>query len=656
MDLQLVETDENSTEQIDENLLEPLSEVSFTEREKSYAMSSKVAANNGKDKDKDKEKEKDIDKEKDKEKDPSSLSDSRAKMLHLQRIARSGDSSSNDTVKSSASTKRSKSQPDDNEETVKGEEETVSFSLESIIRRGLNEQKIKSNFNSNFKFGKPDDNISLRCNPTANLFYEHSNESGTDSTSDTYESSGERENTENTPVHTMNNGINENGVSETAPEPRKRGRPRMTEEQKLLRAAEKEALRLQNPNTINNTNSTKPTQVDELMAMGHSMFSEVQPRKRGRPRVKREFNDEFSSFIESTNPVQVNQKKQNETIAMNNGGTEPKVHKKRGRKPKSYHLEMARLNESAPVEQDTSLLSDNEQASTTMPLVTGPKKRGRKPKYLESYYVKLEQTSALAETSKLTTASTTIRDESVEPPVKKKRGRKPKSFYLQQIKSERLNETAPGSLQRSNPNKSTLDIRPTANTSMELDFYAKKRGFLIKKKRGRKPKIYHEQMAALQRANSQNVSLMSNDSAVDSSAKANSSLDASANANDNKPPKERRSVTFNESTISDDRPPAKKRGRKPKSFYEELQRQQLAANQSTPINHSAGSSTSHNYQNAEHGTLNTVTNTTPKDPKPSLQSFIHNRRTYVKRVIPYQRGIPFRRPVSTVIFDEKKKK
>lgn len=35
----------------------------------------------------------------------------------------------------------------------------------------MRDQKLTTNFNSNFKFGKPDDDISLRVNPIANLFY-----------------------------------------------------------------------------------------------------------------------------------------------------------------------------------------------------------------------------------------------------------------------------------------------------------------------------------------------------------------------------------------------------------------------------------------------------------------------------------------------------
>lgn len=629
MDINSLETDENSTDQIDDNLLEPMSEVSFTEREKNFTMSSKPPTNN--------------------EKDSSSLPDARAKMLHLQRIARSGDSSSSDTVKStsSSSQKRNKSQSVD---TNNEKEETVSFSLESIIRRGLNEQKIKSNFNSNFKFGKPDDNISLRCNPTANLFYEHSNDSGSDSTSDTYESSGERENTENKPITMMKNGVAENGVNDKKPEPKKRGRPKMTDEQKSLRAAQKEALRLQNQNTINSSSTSQPTQVDELMAMGHSMFSEIQPRKRGRPRVKpREFNEEFSSFLESTSTTQDEQNSQDESLALNDSAPEPKVHKKRGRKPKSYYLELARLNETAPTRNNDSSISHNERASTSLPATgtlaaTGPKKRGRKPKYLENYYVKLEQTSLIAQQPAQENDNDTV-DETVDeadvdvdaavvattatPPLKKKRGRKPKSFYLQQVKNERLNETAPAALEQLSSDGPPNGDRPPPTQSIDLLLYAKRRG--------RKPKAYYEQLAALGQDNRQNTSLISNNTI---STK-----------------KGRPSVSFADtSTLSDGPPAKKKRGRKPKSYYLELQQQEdqdqsklVMAHQSTPLNHTAGSSSSQNYPNIgneEQNSINSPIAATEKQvPKSSMRQFIHNRRAYVKRVLPYTRE-PFRRPVS----------
>lgn len=69
-------------------------------------------------------------------------------------------------------------------------ESTLNLSLDSVVRQSLRDQKLTTNFNSNFKFGKPDDDISLRVNPLANLFYEKSNLiSSSDASSDTDESS-----------------------------------------------------------------------------------------------------------------------------------------------------------------------------------------------------------------------------------------------------------------------------------------------------------------------------------------------------------------------------------------------------------------------------------------------------------------------------------
>lgn len=71
-------------------------------------------------------------------------------------------------------------------------ESTLNLSLDSVVRQSLGNQKLTTNFNSNFKFGKPDDDISLRVNPLANLFYEKSNLiSSSDASSDTDESSRE---------------------------------------------------------------------------------------------------------------------------------------------------------------------------------------------------------------------------------------------------------------------------------------------------------------------------------------------------------------------------------------------------------------------------------------------------------------------------------
>lgn len=74
-------------------------------------------------------------------------------------------------------------------------ESTLNLSLDSVVRQSLRDQKLTTNFNSNFKFGKPDDDISLRVNPMANLFYARPpiTRASSDSSSYTDDSSREAE-------------------------------------------------------------------------------------------------------------------------------------------------------------------------------------------------------------------------------------------------------------------------------------------------------------------------------------------------------------------------------------------------------------------------------------------------------------------------------
>lgn len=583
MDQNSIEGGESSNEVIEDNLLEPLSEVSFSEREKTF---------HAKDSD-------------------SSLPDNHAKVLHLQRVQRAGDSS-NDTVKSSASKKRSKSQSGENEETV-------SFSLESIIRRGLNEQKLQTNFNNSFKFGKPDDNISLRVNPSADLIYEHSN---SDSKSDSYQSSGEQDDVSQNQLMEMKNGtVNGNETGESAPVKRKPGRPRLTEEQKLQRAAEKEELRSQNSSMLNT--SSVPTHVDNLMAMGHSIFSEFAPKKRGR-RPKAQVFDHFANVNTSLDSNHDSQ----DDLQGNESANEIPIKKKRGRKPKSFYL----LNNSNTHNESTR--SDGQAANTSAPpLVREPKKRGRKPKYLDNYYVKLEQPAyeSLKENQNITQNGSP--DQELSLPIKKKPGRKPKSFYLQQA-AERLNETAPavlGGQSASEPMQMS-----TGNTSLLS-------GILPEyKKRGRKPKAYYEQLALLERQQnkSSDPSQLTDDPTMN---ETQSTLDSSA-----------LSMTMNDS-LADEPPAKKKRGRKPKSYYLELQRQQMLADQSTSdvqmahvtANTEITSSRSDSFVAANGRQASTETSsylTAKRIPKPSLKQYIPNRRPYIKRLPIYRRPVIIRSP------------
>lgn len=632
-----MESDDNSTDQMDDNLLEPLSEVSFNEREKSFhptknppqqLQAQSAPSSNTTDKDPD-----------------SSLPDARAKVLHLQRVNQRG-SSGSDTARSSSSKKRNSKSHSDDKDTEKDEheqeqekerekeQETVSLSLDSLIRRGVMNEKLKAaNFKSNFKFGKPDDDIALRVNPSANLFYEHSNEPYSDSESDSYESSGERDDPDEPKYGVTSNGsiTNGNGLDDHAPVKmkRKRGRPPLTEEERNERIARKEAMRLQQHQSMMHSEG----EVDDFsMAMGHSIFHVNSPKKRGRPPKNR-----YPQFLDSSG-VQSEQ----ETSRLNDSNastTEFPMKKKRGRKPKSYYLEIAaaQTNESnADVDEDAqngsavgnaSTVSNQSNSILNDSLPTGPKKRGRKPKFVENYFIKLEQQSV--QQSQSVHQSTVQQNvHQMVPKILKKRGRKPKNYYLQQM-SDQHNESAPAILQNTSlgsPNTEQLQQMQqsddaTAGTSTSFDFGA------YANKRGRRPKAYYEHLATLVKQEGGGGSA------------AHSAI-------------EQKYLASNSNILSDEPPLKKKRGRKPKSYYWNLQLQQEAENQS-------GSSNVRGDDMSSQGRLATDTNTLaeydeqghsassnflPTRPlsKPTVRTYIH--RQYVRRIMPQQKV--FRRPVS----------
>lgn len=614
-----MEGGENSNEPLDDNLLEPLSEVSFSEREKSYHSVLVIDSD-------------------------TTLQDNNAKLLHLQRVQRAGDSS-NDTVNSSASKKQSKAN------NTGENEETVNLSLESIIRRGLNEQKIQSNFNTTFKFGKPDDNISLRVNPSADLIYEHSNSSKSDS----YESSGDHDDMQEADIMEMNGTVNGGGsVNNSVQMKRKRGRPKLTEQQKIERVAEKEAQKstaaaaaaaagaaaAQNNSSMLGAN-VMPTQVDELMAMGHSLFSELAPRKRGRPKKQI-----FEQFSDANVSMESNSQDDSQDDSQ---GNEIPMKKKRGRKPKAYYEQLAAMqSDSGAHDESIDVNSSQQTVEDIKPhtsLLKEPKKRGRKPKYLENYYVKLdlEQPTygeAVQNQNVIEQQNGSNHQELLNQPIVKKRGRKPKSFYLQQAADQRLNETAPAIMHSEHDvvnhmnNSTVMHFSSTPNTSLNLDAY--------KNKRGRKPKAYYEQLAALrsQQQPESNDHSMLNDQTM--SETEVTTTDRST-----------LSVRFND-TISSEPPAKKKRGRKPKSYYLELQQAQMLSNQSTPnaemsqsdLKAEASSSRSDNLigENGQHSMENHNSFLpTKRIPKPSIKQFIPNRRVYIKK-LPHQKL--YRRPVN----------
>ncbi|XP_031631041.1 uncharacterized protein LOC116345642 isoform X2 [Contarinia nasturtii] len=616
MDLNSMESEENSVDHVDDgNLLEPLSEVSFSEREKSFSTTVTTAKVNA-------PKSTSITTNtttntsststaKDSE---ISLPDARARVLHLQRVQRGCGSSGSETTKSSSGTKKrnSKSHSHDKDSNEK-EEETVSLSLDSLIRRGvMNDIKKAANFKSNFKFAY------------------------SDSESDTYESSGERDGSDEPKFGVTSNGniTNGNGMDNdehAAIVKRKRGRPPLTEEEKSERAAQKEALRLQN--------RSMQSQVDDFsMAMGHSIFHASSPKKRGRPPKNR-----YVTFLNST--TQSEQDSHNESTSQldesaNTSEFQP-IKKKRGRKPKSYYLELAaRANESgASVDggqngTDVSNISNEPSpAPTSAPNVPIEwKKRGRKPKFMETYFVKLEQQQQQQQQQQeeeqddeqQQQQQQQQQQEDQQSPsvsnqiVKKKRGRKPKSYYLQQM-MEQANESAPAILQNTSYEDEGLQAAKqtqpmSANTSMDFSIYANKRG--------RKPKAYYEHLASLKQDPDTNSSIVSQ-------------VESIGNAPDT-------------SILSNEPPAKKKRGRKPKSYYWDLQLQQAAENQSTSMSQSniTGDSvpspnrlsTEYDRQ-AESSATQSLLPTKPL-PKSAIRTYIH--RPYVRRIIPQQKI--FRRP------------
>lgn len=619
--------DDNSADQMDDNLLEPLSEVSFCEREKTFTATVKnappqsgtgvSAGTGGPGKDPD-----------------ATLPDARAKVLHLQRVQRggasgSGSSSGSEMAARNSGSKSRNAKGSDKDGNEK-EEETVSLSLDSLIRCEVKSDKVRAaNFKSNFKFGKPDDDISLRCNPSANYFYDHSNEPYSDDTSDTYDSSGEREGPADESRYAANiqngNGLEHVAVPATdeatpaavvaaaaassdvdsaadvsavtgaaavsgnlVKAKGKRGRPPLTEEERNERAARKEAIRMQNQSMLKSESMSTEAE-DFSLGMGHSIFhSDAPKKKRGRPPKAR-----YPQFLNST--TQSDQDAQNTSSQLNDSlmtaEHEFPIKKKRGRKPKSYYLEIAAAAEAeaeadeasdaeADAQTDESSANNNssiqngtasaEHTNQTMSsmndtlpssarmqqiatIASGPKKRGRKPKYLENYYIKLEQQQ--------------IMPPSVEVPrVLKKRGRKPKNFYLQQMNDDRANESAPAILEANTSSDTNVNRLQQshasgaagAQTSFDFDAYANKRG--------RRPKAYYEHLATLVKQEGGSPSTPAHRAAYQHHQQQQQNKHISSSAE-----------LSQLSMLSDEPPAKKKRGRKPKSYYWNLELQQQEA-------------------------------------------------------------------------------
>lgn len=591
-------------ERLEESLLEPLSEVSYNDREKNYGTDG-LPANVLTD---DKVAKK-------------SLPDARAKVLHLQRVQRVDDSNSSSS--SNGSTKSSKNKTNAAAAGASGEkaanaeeekEETVNLSLDSIIRRGLIEQKLHTNFNNPFKFGKPDDNISLRCNPSANLFYTQQS-SSSDSESGSWESekrpqqqaaaataaaASDDDYVENEQSHPAT-GSNGGGVAQK----RKRGRPKMTDEEKAAKRARNQSL-LQAQAMNNQSVDAMATPVDELMAMGHSLFSEYAPKKRGRRRKDQLQN--FYSANDSIVSMETDHSQNNNDSAQ---FADVPLKKKRGRKPK---IRDESLNVYSDGQLNSTVDSNHHNA------VVEKKKPGRKPKYpnANDYYVKIQLPDApnqagVTDDSDGGAMSTPSLDPN-QPPLTKKRGRKPKSFYLQQqqeqqeVDANRLNMTAPADLELNEHRSEGYDAEKNATAQVNgmHEHFASLRG-----KRGRKPQGYREWLLVQQESEM-----------ASASTQVNNTLDHSYVS------------AANSSAFSDGLTPIvyKKRGRKPKAYYEALQRQQDMINnqqqQSTPNEYAPNNSTK--YELMDHETSGPIDYEggilAKRVPKPTLKQFEQSKR------------------------------
>lgn len=573
-------------ERLDESLLEPLSEVSYNEREKNYGTDGLPANVLTDDK---------VTKK--------SLPDARAKVLRLQRVQRidesNSSSSSNESTKSSknknaptAASAAAEKAPNADEE----KEETVNLSLDSIIRRGLIEQKLHTNFNNPFKFGKPDDNISLRCNPSANLFYSQQS-SSSDSESGSWESEKRPQQTAASDDEDVENEqkppvVGSNGSG--APQKRKRGRPKMTDEEKAAKRARNQSL-LQAQAINNQSVDAMATPVDELMAMGHSLFSEYAPKKRGRRR-----KDQLQNFYNANDSIvsMETDHSQNNNDSAQFADVPPK--KKRGRKPKVHDESLNAFSDG----QLNSTVGSNHHEGAPERM-----KRGRKPKYAntENYYVKLDEQNQPEATEYSDGGATSTPLVDPNQPQKKKRGRKPRSFYLEQQQQllanqgvNDLNRTAPADMEVSGHRPEPYEKGAAAQLNGMHEHFASLRG-----KKGRKPQGYREWLLQQQEIEMANAS-----------AQSNNTLDHSYVS------------TANTSAFSDVLTPIvyKKRGRKPKAYYEALQRQQEAINreQSTPNNYPTNNSTS--FDTTEVETTGPGGILTKRVSKPSVKQDQSNKR------------------------------
>lgn len=193
-------------------------------------------------------------------------------------------------------------------------------------------------------------------------------------------------------------------------------------------------------------------------------------------------------------------------------------------------------------------------------------------------------------------------DVSLDPnqPQRKKRGRKPKSFYLQQqLEADRLNVTAPADIEL-NEHRSKQYVDGELDVAQLIglhEHFATLRG-----KKGRKPKGYREWLLQQRESEMANAPMQVKNTLDHSYVSAG-----------------------NSSAFSDGLTPIvyKKRGRKPKAYYEALQRQQELINEMAQ-----GNDTS--YENTEHETSGAIDYESgilaKRVPKPTMKQFEQNKK------------------------------
>lgn len=581
----------------EENLLEAVAEISYHDRETYSSDSSRL---------------KKVEVKGEKENGPNSLPDARARILQLKRVRSKRDANGEDLSDDEDLSDEidEEGEEDSNDEGAE-KEETVSFSLESIIRRGLGEQKINTNFQKDFPDFESSEEAAQHLNTllTSNPISRKHDQSGRS----TNASDSEMDDNESADDSVLQE-------RDEPPQKKRRGRPRLTDEERQRRGivqvpttSSGEVKRRGRPRKVaivdplgdshlDQNESAPGTAVDQLLALGHSLFSECEPKKRGRKPKKDSFFQEFYDAAQSTSrdisiasenedskgSAALDQFNENPIVFRNNEFSVSEIPvnaprtattsnglslfpKKRGRKPK-YLLEQIAQNRLANNGENSFDENRSVPVHTIIPSVAQPKKRGRKPK---SVYFKNETHDDSGATAQLNASA------SQQPPMiiksvltlKKKRGRKPKSFYIAQQQEQYMSTTAPAQLETGPASTSAIhkSVGPHYTYSKRDLLNASAGTVPLKKKRGRKPKGYYEQLAQLQ----ENETVSSQVDASVNNSTASFGQDDSQISNTN--------ASFNTPNMP------KKRGRKPKSYYLQLEQQQAVQfggdieNHSTPV-------------------------------------------------------------------------